>query len=210
MIGYLTFGMVYAFASVVQPGPFQAYLISQSLTHGWRRTLPIVFAPLLSDGPIAVLALFVLSVMPHWLLQGLQLAGGFLLFYLAFGAYNTWRTFEHCTTEAAPGQQTVLKAALVNFLNPGPYLGWTLVLAPLLLKAWSESPAYGLSLLLGFYATMILSSAALVVAFAAARNFGHRVHRVSIGLSALALACFGLYQVWSGAGALQLFAPVGW
>jgi len=37
--GYFIMGVVYAFAAAVQPGPFQAYLISQSLSHGWRRTI---------------------------------------------------------------------------------------------------------------------------------------------------------------------------
>ena len=37
---YLILGMTYAFAAAVQPGPLQTYLISQTLSHGWRRTLP--------------------------------------------------------------------------------------------------------------------------------------------------------------------------
>jgi threonine/homoserine/homoserine lactone efflux protein len=51
MLGYLTIGVTYAFAAAVQPGPFQAYLISLTLVNGWRRTLPAVLAPLLSDFP---------------------------------------------------------------------------------------------------------------------------------------------------------------
>jgi threonine/homoserine/homoserine lactone efflux protein len=51
MLSYLTPGITYAFAAAVQPGPFQAYLISLTLVTGWRRTLPAVFAPLLSDIP---------------------------------------------------------------------------------------------------------------------------------------------------------------
>ena len=58
---YLIFGCAYAFAAAVQPGPFLVYLVSQSLSAGWRRTLPAALAPLLSDGPVAVLVLFVLS-----------------------------------------------------------------------------------------------------------------------------------------------------
>lgn len=61
MLFHLAQGAVYGFAAAVQPGPFLAYLISQTLRNGWRRTLPVVLAPLLSDGPIIVLVLFVLS-----------------------------------------------------------------------------------------------------------------------------------------------------
>ena len=64
MLGYLFLGMTYAFAAAVQPGPFQAYLISQTISNGWRSTLPAAFAPLLSDGPIILVVLLVLSRMP--------------------------------------------------------------------------------------------------------------------------------------------------
>jgi len=47
--------VVYGFAAAVQPGPFLAFLISLALSCGWRRALPGVLAPLLSDGLIIVL-----------------------------------------------------------------------------------------------------------------------------------------------------------
>jgi hypothetical protein len=37
--GHFVMGAVHAFAAALQPGPFQAYLISENLTHGWRRTI---------------------------------------------------------------------------------------------------------------------------------------------------------------------------
>ena len=74
MFAYLILGMTYAFAAAVQPGPLQSYLISQTLSHGWRRTLPAAFSPLISDGPVIALALLVLSRVPAWLAQGLRLA----------------------------------------------------------------------------------------------------------------------------------------
>ena len=151
MPGYLILGMTYAFAAAVQPGPFQTYLISQTLSNGWRRTVPAAFAPLLSDGPIIVLVLLVLSRMPGWLAQVLQCAGGVFLLYLAVGAFKTWRDYD--IKKAIQGQssrQTVFKAALVNLLNPAPWLGWSLVMGPLLLKGWRETPANGIALLVGF------------------------------------------------------------
>ena len=93
MINYFIFGISYAFACVVQPGPFQVFLISQSLTNGWRKTIPLVFAPLVSDLPIIILVLLVLTNVPHEVLLILQCFGGVFLLYLAFNAYKTWRIF---------------------------------------------------------------------------------------------------------------------
>ncbi len=199
MLRYLIVGMTYAFAAAVQPGPFQSYLISQTLSKGWRHTLPAALSPLLSDGPIIVLVLLVLSRVPGGLVQVLQCAGGVFLLYLAVGAFKAWRDFDaNKLALAQSGEQTVLKAATVNLLNPNPYLGWSLVMGPLLLEGWRETPANGVALLLGFYITMVASLAGIIMLFAAARNLGPQVSRVLLGASAIALACFGLYELWLG------------
>ena len=76
---YLIQGIGYGFAAAAQPGPFQAYLISQTLSNGWRRTLPAALAPLISDGPIIVLTLVVLSHVPVWFQRFLYIAGGLFI-----------------------------------------------------------------------------------------------------------------------------------
>ncbi len=202
MPGYLILGMTYAFAAAVQPGPFQTYLISQTLSNGWRRTIPAAFAPLLSDGPIIALVLLILSRMPTWLVQVLQCAGGAFLLTLAVGAFKTWRDFDvKKAVEGQSSRKTVFKAVMVNLLNPAPYISWSLVMGPLLLKGWRESPANGIVLLTGFYTTLILVTLGIMLLFAAARNLGARVSRALVGVSAIALTCFGLYELWLGTGA---------
>jgi threonine/homoserine/homoserine lactone efflux protein len=202
MVHYIVIGFFYAFACVVQPGPFLAYLFSQSLSNGWRKTIPLAFAPLMSDGPIIVLVLLVLTKIPHAFLQLLQCIGGVFLLYLAFSAYKTWRNFNQNDSKYVSVKQNVFKAVMVNFLNPNPYLGWSLVMGPLLLSAWKESPATGISFLAGFYSTVIICSMGMVILFASARNFGQRINRIFIAISVAALAIFGCYQLWSGVAGL--------
>lgn len=55
-----------------------------------------------------------------------------------------------------------------------------------------------LAFLLGFYFAMINGLILLVVLFGAARQLGPLVNRALIGLSALALLGFGLYQLLQG------------
>jgi threonine/homoserine/homoserine lactone efflux protein len=98
--------------------------------------------------------------------------------------------------------RTVLEAAVVNLLNPNPYLSWSLVLGPLLLQAWREAPADAVALVASFYATMMASTALILIPFAGARALGPRVGRAMVGLSALALAAFGLFQIWTGGSSL--------
>ena len=196
---YILQGIGYGFAAAAQPGPFQTYLISQTLLQGWKRTLPAALAPLVSDGPIIALCLLVLSQVPLWLQRFLYIGGGLFILYLAYGAYRTWKNFDPklplIETET---QQSVLKAAFINVLNPNPYIFWSLVTGPILLTGWRQTPLYGLGFLVGFYLTMILSFSAIVIVFSSARQLGPKVNKGLLGISAIALFCFGLLQLWLG------------
>jgi threonine/homoserine/homoserine lactone efflux protein len=118
---YIVQGIGYGLAAAAQPGPFQTYLISQTLIKGWKRTLPAALAPLLSDGPIIALCLLVLSQVPIWFQRFLYIAGGLFVLYLAYSTYKTWKNFDLTIPGIEAGtQQSVLKAALINTLNPNP------------------------------------------------------------------------------------------
>lgn len=192
-------GAGFAFAAAVQPGPFQTFLIAETLNRGWRRSVPAAFAPLLSDAPIIAASVLVLTQIPAEMVRYLHFAGAVFLFYLTWGAWRSWR--QQKNEDEAPAtsdHRTVFKAALVNFLNPNPWLAWSLVMGPLLVAGYRENPTKGVALLVGFYVTMIICLVGLISLFAFARRLGPKVQRVTLGLSVLALAGFGFYQLWLG------------
>lgn len=200
MINYLLFALGFSFACVVQPGPFQAYLISQSLISGWRKAWPLVFIPLISDIPVIVIVLLILSNIPKEALIVLQLLGGTFLLYLAYKAFQTWRKFNTEEENKGSPSAAFLKGLLVNVLNPNAYIGWGLILGPMLIKAWNDAHLNGIALILAFYGSMVVFSLGLVFLFGAARQLGSRVTKASIGISAIALGAFGFYQLLSGSG----------
>jgi threonine/homoserine/homoserine lactone efflux protein len=199
LIVYVIQGIAYGFAAAVQPGPFQTYIISQTLKSGWRPTLAAALAPLVSDGPIIVLVLLVLSQVPVWFQRSLYAVGGIFIIYLAYNAFKGWRNFERTpgVSEQSTGQ-SLFRAATMNVLSPGPYIFWSLVTGPILIAGWRESPANGLGLLAGFYLTMIATLMGIIAVFATARHLGPRVNRAMLGISAVALLSFGIYQLWRG------------
>lgn len=196
MTGYLLMGITYGFAAAAQPGPLQTFFISRTLTSGWVRTIPASFAPLLTDGPIAALALLLLTTLPLWFEEVLRVAGGLFLLYLAYGSFRRWQQYRR-ESQAPPssGAQNLWQAALVNALNPAPYLGWSLFMGPLFLSGWRESPVSGIALLSGFYGMMVLTSVIIMGLFSLARSLGERVNKALVGLSGAALAGLGLYQL---------------
>lgn len=192
---YLLQGVGFGLAAASQPGPFQTYLISQSLSNGWRRTLPAALAPLISDGPIIALCLLVLSQVPAWMEQALYGVSGMFILYLAHGTYRSWRSGGATEPEVSSTRQSVWKAALMNALSPGPYIFWTLVTGPILVTGWREAPLYGAGFLGGFYLTIVCALAGIIAVFGLAARLGPKVHHAMLGISALVLFIFGLFQI---------------
>lgn len=203
MLPLFTQGFLLGGTAAAQPGPFQAFLLSLTQRNGFRGSLPAAFAPLISDGPIILLVLLVLSQLPEWGLHGLRIAGGFFLLYLAWGAFKTFRSEAQAeVAEVEPEERGLLKAALMNFLSPAPYIFWSTISGPILIDAWREAPAYGISFLAGFYTALIGGLLLVITLFAGAGRLDPRVSRALSLVSAVALLIFGLYQLGLGAGRL--------
>ena len=196
---YLLQGLALGLAAAAQPGPLTAYLVNQTLAIGFRKTWISAFAPLISDGPIILVALLVLTQMPAWLQRGLNLASGAFILFLAWNAFKQWRSYvSPDQVTLTNSRRSLFKAALMNTLNPMPYIYWGLVAGPILLTGWRENPFNGFCFLGGFYIIMIVGLLAILALFSTARNLGSRVSRALLGLSVLALGGFGLLQLWHG------------
>ena len=205
---YLIFGITYAFAASIQPGPLQTFLISQTLKNGWKRTLPAALAPVLSDIPIIIIVLLILTSIPSGFLNFLQIGGGILLLYLAYSSFKSFLMFEELDTGKLKNDNTLFKAVLVNILNPNPYLGWSLIMGPLLIKGYNQAAINGITLVGGFYFTLVLCQAGIIVLFGLARNLGSKVTRITLGIASVALAVFGIYLLLQGFTSADLLALV--
>lgn len=186
------------FAGAIQPGPFQTYVASEALRQGWRKALPAAFAPLISDPPIILLSLFVLTRLPEAAQRALYVIGGVYILYLAWSAWKSRRKIPAAGAQGVEAPSSVLRAALMNLLSPGPYIFWSLIAGPILLQAWQQSPSAAAAFLLGFYGAMVGTLAALIVVFGAAGGLDRRVGVLLTSLSAIILGAFGVRQLWLG------------
>jgi threonine/homoserine/homoserine lactone efflux protein len=203
LILYFLQGLTLGLSATATPGPFQAFLLLQTLKNGWKRTLPSTLAPLVSDGPIILLVLLVLTQTPAWFLSILQIAGGLFVLYLAKGTLANLKTAAlapEISTDVS--HQGFFKAVLMNFLSPGPYLFWSVIAGPVVLEGWRQSPSMGLSFVFGFYGALIGGFIAFVILFATASQLGPKVSHSLRIVSALALLIIGVYQLWIGTTSL--------
>jgi threonine/homoserine/homoserine lactone efflux protein len=202
MFFYLIQGVTLGMSATAAPGPFQAFLLAQTVKNGWRRTLPVTLAPLISDIPIVAIILLVLNQTPTSFINVLQVVGGLFLLYLAWGTYRTLNVELTVAEATVDGLLPNFgKGMLMNALSPGPYFFWGVLAGPIVLEAWRLSPAMGLSFMLGFYMMLIGGFAIFVMLFATASQLGPRVSIVLRVVSIAALGLFGLYQLWVGLAA---------
>jgi hypothetical protein len=80
-------------------------------------------------------------------------------------------------------------------MNPNPYLGWTLVLGPIVVSAWNEAPGSGVAVVVAFYATMVTMLGFQIFIFGGARLMGPKIQRSLQLASSCMLAVLGIYQM---------------
>jgi threonine/homoserine/homoserine lactone efflux protein len=191
------------FSAGVTPGPLQAVFLAYAVKGGWKKALPAAFAPLVTDGLVILLVLLVLNNLPAVFLRALQIGGAFFLLYLAWDTYHSFQHFKAVEEVGeTSGWGTLLKATLMNLLAPGPWLFWSLINGPNLIRAWSVSPWRGAAYLAAFYGVFIMSNIGLILLFATMRRMGERVRKNLLLASALVLVGFAVYQGLQGFGIL--------
>ena len=199
MLIYITQGIVLGLYAAVIPGPFQAFLLSETLRSGWKHTLPAALTPLISDGPVLLVFLLVLSRLPDLFLNLLQFGGGLFLLYLAWGTFQASRSDLLVGSGAQTGATySLLKAGAINLLNPNVYIFWGTIGAPLVLKGMETSFWHGMSFILTFYGVLIPAVGVMIYLFGTLGKLGARTQRgILLALSVL-LLCMGAYQIWQG------------
>ncbi|MCK9997367.1 MAG: LysE family transporter, partial [Candidatus Krumholzibacteria bacterium] len=131
----------------------------------------------------------------------LKAAGGIVLLYFAFRTFLEWRRGKEgavIDTHSAP--RTLFQAVAVNLVNPGPYLGWSLVLGPLAIEAWQQTPVHAVTLVAAFYITMVSSLALFILLLGTTSFLGPRGRRGLLLASSIALGVIGGYQLMSVGG----------
>lgn len=199
IVPFLLQGGSLGLTASISPGPLLFYLISQSLSGGWKRGAIVSIAPLVSDIPLIIIILVLLDHVPPLFLRFLSIGGGIYVIYLAWNLFQSWRRNRGVNLdEKSEFRHNLGRAILVNYLSPGPYMFWTLVNGPLLLQALHISILHGIVFLISFYGLFIGSMLALVSIFSQAQRFGQRIVRTLSLLSVIILSIFGVVLIYRG------------
>jgi threonine/homoserine/homoserine lactone efflux protein len=150
LITFLSAGAVLGLTAGISPGPLLALVISETLKHNKRTGFKIALTPLISDLPIIIFSLIILSL---FACSGIALGvisfmGGVFVTYLGIDCIKT-RGLAADTYKT--GMNPLGKGTIVNILNPHPYLFWITVGAPMIMKARQNSIWSVVVFFLAFY-----------------------------------------------------------
>ena len=191
-ITFLFSGVVFGLSAGLSPGPLLTLVISETLKHGMKEGMKVSIAPLLTDLPIVLITILVLSRLSNMLpaLGVVSLLGCAFLTYLGFESI----TFRGVDIEVAQVKHDSVKIGVItNFLNPNPYMFWLTIGAPLVLKALKIGLFSASLFILGFYVFLVGSKVlvALVVGksrfFLKSRNYIYTIRFLGVILLVFAV-----------------------
>ena len=169
-ITFLFSGVVFGLSAGLSPGPLLTLVISETLKHDIKEGIKVSIAPLLTDLPIVLITILVLSRLSNMLpaLGVVSLLGCAFLTYLGFESI----TFRGVDIEVAQVKHDSVKIGVItNFLNPNPYMFWLTIGAPLVLKALKIGLFSASLFILGFYVFLVGSKVLVAVVVGKSRFF---------------------------------------
>jgi threonine/homoserine/homoserine lactone efflux protein len=169
-------GLSLGLGAGVAPGPLLAVVIRATLEGGFGAGARVACGPLLTDVPIIAVAVLLAAALPEEALAALGVAGGAFLVWLGVEAL---REQPAPAEEAAGGAVRVAaprsagnagslrRGAVVNLLNPHPWVFWLAVGVPIL---GDGSVAEGAAFLVPFYIMLVGSKLVVAAALGAGRE----------------------------------------
>ncbi|MES2947755.1 MAG: LysE family transporter [Pseudomonadota bacterium] len=196
MIEFFFSALSFGFAAGLKPGPLGVIVIQQTLSRGLPAGVRASLAPLITDGPIIIAALWFLSQFKNIDLfaAALSFVGGAYLLWLSV---KMFRVSKISLTGKLESQSSFAAAVKVNFLNPGPYLFWFTVGGSYIVRG---SAVESLVFVVTSIAALIASK--LAVAVLAVRFFPSlesRGYLLTMKFLAGTLVWFGLVSIWKAA-----------
>lgn len=170
MLHFLIIGTVLGLSAGFAPGPLLTLVISETLQHDIKAGIKVALAPIITDLPIILLTLFVLSKLSefHNILGVISIVGGFFVLFMGYESIRT-KGVDAEVQDVKP--KSLTKGVLTNALSPHPYLFWFSVGAPTMTKAMSLNVSVPIAFILSFYLFLVGSKIALAVVIGKSRSF---------------------------------------
>jgi threonine/homoserine/homoserine lactone efflux protein len=204
MWAYLGLGLSMGLSAGISPGPLQALVITASLRSGMAGGLRVALAPLLTDSLIILLAVWLIGQLPPQAFRWVGTVGGLVVIGFGIETFRSARKAAPAGDVAAQAEprKELWRGAVVNALNPHPYLFWATVGGPALVSGWRISPWHALAFVVSFY--VLLVGSMVFIAWIVSSQTGtlplawYRRLLVGSGFLVLAMGGWLIWRSWVG------------
>jgi threonine/homoserine/homoserine lactone efflux protein len=167
---YLLTGIMFGLGAGWTPGPLMTLVITETLKHGTKEGIKVSMAPLITDLPIILFSIFLMSRIAalDMVIGIISMVGAGYIIFLGYESV-TFKGVELNTIPAAP--QSIRKGILANIFNPNPYIFWVSVGAPIMIKASEISVLSALMFLFAMYFCLVGSKVTTAFILGRSRYF---------------------------------------
>lgn len=202
LVSAMLTGLLFGMAAGFSPGPLTALVVAQTLRYNVREGALAALAPLLTDVPIIAVTYF--------FLKRLDASGLFFALISAVGGgYVLWLSLETVrirpvVADIGGGQaHSFLKGALINGLNPNPYLFWGTVGVPFIIQAQAVDRWSAWLFVTAFLSLLVGSKIGIAMVVARFRTvLAGKPYLYLMRALGLLLGVFGVRLIWNAVGYL--------
>jgi len=162
MIDLVIAGILLGIYDGLSPGPMLLLVVSQTIKHDFKEGLKVAFAPLISDIPIIIISLIIISFLEGYksILGIISILGGVYLVYLAYESFK----FKPLKVDVVVrNPKSLRKGVTLNLVNPSPYIFWITIGSPIIIPAYMINPVAPFEFIISFY--IFLVGAKICVAY---------------------------------------------
>jgi len=192
MLEYFLSALSLGLAGGIKPGPLSIVVIQQTLSRGLPAGVRASLAPLITDGPIIIAALWLLSKFKsiQLLAAAMSLVGGIYLLWLAA---KMFRIREISLPGKLRLQGSLATAVKVTLLSPSPYLFWFTVGGNYILRGTAVESAVFVATTIG--ALIAAKVAVAVLAWRFLPALEGRGYLLAMKFLAATMVSFGLLSI---------------
>ncbi len=204
IIEFLALGSFLGIASGISPGPLLTITISDTLQHGKWEGIKVAISPFITDLPIVLSILFILSYLTSYNFI-IGIVAFFGASYLIYSGIESVKIKQKSAEFKLNKKAALKRGIIVNFGNPHPYIFWFSIGGLIIFKSFSIHVWATILFIIGFYSFLVGSKVIVALIVERSKYFiNSKYYFLIIRILGIAQIIFGLTFIKVGLNSLDI------
>lgn len=199
MLDLIFAGILLGIYAGLSPGPMLLLVVSQTIKHEFKEGLKVAFAPLISDIPIIIISLIIISFLEGYksILGIIFILGGLYLVYLAYESFK-FKPLDVDVDVSNP--KSLRKGVTLNLLNPAPYIFWITIGSPIIIiPTFNVNPVAPLEFIISFYIFLVGAKICVAYITGKSREFvTGKIYMHIMNILGILISIFAIIYLYTG------------